>query len=203
MTQENTTSSPTQTSSRKLLIGGGIAAAIAAGALVLFILPSEFGIDPTGAGKAMGLTALTPSGEMTELERGALRDGKVLTLSNGPITTDRWEYELEPFTSIEFKYTMDEGAGMLFKWEASGPLHYDMHSHPFEGGTELTESYGVGDAQKIQGTYVAPFTGIHGWYWQNQTSDTVKFVVEATGGLKESTIFDQFGEHERPLVAPE
>lgn len=203
MTQENATSSAAPTSSRKLIAGSLAAAAVAAGALVFFILPSEFGIDPTGAGKAMGLTALTPSGEMTELERGALRGGKVLTLSNAPIVSDRWEYELEPFTSIEFKYTMDENAGMVFKWEATGPLHYDMHSHPFEGGTDLTEGYGKGDAQKMEGTYVAPFTGIHGWYWQNQTSDTVKFVVEATGGLKESTIFDQFGEHKRPLVAPE
>jgi hypothetical protein len=165
----------------------------------LFVLPAEFGVDPTGLGSAMGLTELAPSGKLTELERGALREGRVLSLSDAPLQKDHWEVVLEPYKSIEFKYTLEEGSAMLFEWKASGPLHYDMHSHPFDGGTELTESYSVSDADHMKGSYVAPFTGIHGWYWQNHTSDNVTLTLDATGGFTESTLFDAFGEHSRPI----
>ena len=148
-------------STRKLVTGSLLATGAAAAILGLFVLPAEYGIDPTGAGAAMGLTELTASGEMTELQRGALRQGQVLSLSKAPIQKDRWEVELGPFKSIEFKYTMDKGSAMLFHWKATEPLHYDMHSHPFDGGTAMTESYSVADASEMQGSYVAPFSGIH------------------------------------------
>ncbi len=79
-----------------------------------------------------------------------------------------------------------------------GPLRYARH--PFEGGTALTESYGVADATAMQGRYVAPFTGIHGWYWQNRSFDTVKLTLDASGALTDSTLFDSAGEHKRPLA---
>ncbi len=74
-----------------------------------------------------------------------------------------------------------------------------MHAHPFQGGTALTESYGVGTAPQMQGRYVAAFTGIHGWYWQNRSMAPVKLTLDASGAITESTVFDSTGEHKRPL----
>jgi hypothetical protein len=182
----------------KIIIGVIVALVIAAIALVFFILPAERGIDLTGSGEKSGLTNLAEAGEMTELERGALREG-VLTTSTQPMHTDRWERELGPYEAVEFKYTIEEGQPMIFSWRTTAPVNYDMHSHPFEGGTELTESFGVGDAQAMQGLYVAPFTGIHGWYWQNRTLDNVTLTLEATGGFTHSTIFDGPTPTERPI----
>lgn len=190
--------------SRKAWLIGGGGALAAAAILVLFVLPAEFGVDPTGLGKAMGLTKIAEPGMSPEQLRGAKREG-VLTLTDEAFAvepgqaSDHWEYELPPFTSIEFKYTMDEGATMLFDWHATGELHYDMHSHPFEGGVDLTESYAVGDSSRMTGRYVSPFTGIHGWYWQNRSSDNVTLTLDATGGFTESTLFGQFGESKRPI----
>jgi hypothetical protein len=195
MTQE--TASPP--SGKKLVIGSAIAALVAAAIVFLFVLPAEYGIDPLGTGKATGLSDLAEAGEMTELERGALREGTVLALVDGEMQQDRWEIELESFSSVEFKYTLEEGAPLNFKWIASAPLKYDMHAHPFEGGEELTESYSVDKAQEMQGVYIAPFTGIHGWYWQNQSLDNVTLVLDAEGVMESSTIFDQFGEHPRAI----
>jgi hypothetical protein len=189
-------------SRRKIIIGTIIALVIAAIVLVFFILPAEFGRDPTGQGERAGLTNLAETGEMSELERGALREG-VLTLSDQTMHTDRWERELAPYEAVEFKYTMAEGQPMVFSWRGTGELHYDMHSHPFEGGTELTESYGLGDAQAMQGLYVAPFTGIHGWYWQNRTLDNVTLVLETKGGFTHSTIYDGPAPTERPIAGEE
>lgn len=177
---------------------------VAGAAVLLFVLPSEYGIDPTGFGKATGLTRIAaPAVTSAELERGAKRSGVLTPTDTAPAPiagrSDHWEWQLGPFESIEFKYTLPEGARMAFAWSATAPVRYDMHAHPFEGGTALTESYGVADAAKLQGTYVAPFTGIHGWYWQNRTFEPVRVTLDASGGMTESTIFDSTGEHPRAL----
>ncbi len=181
-------------SGKKLWVG--VAAAIAAAAVffILFVLPAEFGVDPTGAGEATGLTGLaTP--EMTELERGALRTG-VLTLQDEALRVERREFVIEPFESIEYKYTMDEGAPLAFSWRATDELHYDLHSHPFDGGEAMTEGYGVGDAREQTGLYVAAFEGIHGWYWQNRTLEPVTLTLNAAGHFTATTLFTDRGETE-------
>jgi hypothetical protein len=195
---------PAPASRRKLLIGSGIAVVAAAAIMVLFVLPAEYDIDPTGFGKATGLTKIADPGMSPEQKRGALRSG-VLTVSEGELAAepgrkDHWEFELAPYTSIEFKYELPQGQAMTFHWKATGPVHYDMHAHPFEGGTALTESYSVSDATQMQGRYVAAFTGIHGWYWQNRSFNRVKLTLDASGGITGSRIFDSYGEHKRPLV---
>ena len=39
------------------------------------------------------------------------------------------------------------------------------------------------------GSYTAPFTGIHGWYWQNRTDKPVTLKLSATGFFTESQEF--------------
>jgi hypothetical protein len=200
MSTEPTVAAPA--SRRKIIIAILVALAIAAVALVFFILPAERGIDLTGSGERSGLTNLAEAGEMTELERGALREG-VLTPSAQTMHTDRWERELAPYEAIEFKYTMEQGQPLIFTWRATAPVNYDMHSHPFEGGEDLTESFGVGDSEAMQGLYVAPFSGIHGWYWQNRTLDNVTLTLDTTGGFTHSTIFEGGAPQERPISGEE
>lgn len=192
-----------RSSGRGLLLGGGAAVIAAAAIAVLFVLPAEFDIDLTGFGEVTGLTKIADPGISAEQKRGALRTG-VLTLSETPLAaepgqTDHWEYELPAYGSIEFKYELAEGRPMVFRWQASGPLHYDMHAHPFVGGTALTESYGVDEASTMQGRYVAAFTGIHGWYWQNRSFEPVKLTLDASGAITGSRIFESTGEQKRPL----
>ena len=144
--------------------------------------------------------------EVSELELGMRRmeNEKVLTVSEEPLppregVRDSWEYELAPFESIEFKYTIAEDQPMHFTWEGSGELHYDMHSHPFDGGTDLTESYGIGDARVMHGSYIPAFTGVHGWFWENRTMEPVTVRVEASGSMTKSTIYSSAGSEDRPI----
>jgi len=118
-----------------------------------------------------------------------------------PGTKDHWEHEIRPYGWIEFKYTLEEGETIVFDWQASAPVHFDMHAHPFDGGTALTESYKIADAARMRGSYKAPFTGIHGWYWQNRTLKSVKLTLDAAGAITESTLFDAVGEQKRPIQA--
>jgi hypothetical protein len=197
---------PTQRASKRNLVIGAIAA-LAAGAagLVLFVLPAEFGIDPTGFGRATGIVQIPEAGDNVYLERGKQRSG-VFTPSEKPLATaqgaqDHWEIELGPYESIEFKYVVDEGKLVHFFWRSTLPLNYDMHAHPFEGGETLTESYSIEKADHLGGGYVAPFTGIHGWHWENRNLEPARIVLDASGAMSGSKIFSASGEQDRALAA--
>ncbi|GAA0283129.1 hypothetical protein GCM10009127_25700 [Alteraurantiacibacter aestuarii] len=195
-------------SNKPALIAAGVVVAMAA-ITVMFILPAETGYDPTGVGKATGLVKIADP-DNAELERGLKRmeTQEVLLLSDTPPApepgaTDVWEVELAPFDAVEFKYTMPEGGRMAFRWEGSDVLNYDMHSHPFEGGVEMTESFSVDAAKVMQGVYIAPFDGIHGWYWQNRTLDNVTLKLETSGAFTHSTIYGAGAPLERPIEGVE
>ncbi|MBO9518546.1 MAG: hypothetical protein J7493_10810 [Porphyrobacter sp.] len=192
-------------SRKKLVVGSLAAVAVAAVALVVFVLPAEYGIDPTGAGKALGLTKLSEPAMNEEQIRGAKRVG-VLTLSEQPQQrtdwTDSWEITLRPYESIELKYTLDKGAELDFTWTATGPLYYDMHSHPFDGGDKLTETYSLGTLPQMHGRYVSQFSGLHGWYWQNRTMSDVTLTLKAAGPITESTLFEMGIPRKRELTPP-
>ena len=222
---DTVSTAPAPPSRKKLLLGLGGALAVAAVGLVVFVLPAEYGIDPTGAGKALGLTELSGPEENIYLKRGQARTNVLFPLevavqpdeqtlrqvlsdkgiafpAGATVQSDRFQIELAPYEGIELKYVLDRGAPMLFSWSATAPLNIDMHSHPFDGGTEATESFVIEDLPAQSGVYVAPFNGIHGWYWQNRTMQPVTLTLDTTGAMSGSKIFDPAGEHDRPLAPP-
>lgn len=220
---ETQIATPAPPSRKKLLIGSAVALAVAAVGLVVFVLPAEYGIDPTGAGKALGLTRLSEGPENIYLKRGQARTNVLFPLEasgepqrlvlnevfaekgitlppNAELKSDRFEIELLPYEGIELKYVLDKDAPMWFSWHATAPVNVDMHSHPFDGGTEATESFVIDDLRNQTAVYVAPFNGIHGWYWQNRTMEPVKLTLDTVGLMTGSKIFDPAGEHDRPFT---
>jgi hypothetical protein len=208
---------------REVAVGAAVALVVGAAALVFFILPAEAGIDLTGFGEKTGLTGLASSGTGANiyLERGLKRKNVLFPLAKdakpdeatlrsalagkgiaapATVKTDHWEYELLPYESIEMKYRLAQGQPMVFAWRATAPVHYDMHSVPDAGGNDATESFAITDASGQTALYVAPFTGIHGWFWQNQSLNNVTVSIDATGGFTAAVIFNQAGEHPRELA---
>lgn len=211
-------------SPRQLAVGSAIAVAAAAVAMVFFVLPAELGIDLTGFGKKTGLTGLASSGSGTNiyLERGLKRTNVLFPLdasakpdeatlrktlaakgiaipADATFRSDHWEYELLPYENIEMKYRMAKGQPMVFSWHATAPVHFDEHSVPDEGGNDATESFVITDAPSQTAVYVAPFSGIHGWFWQNESLENVTVSVDATGAFTGAVIFNSAGEHPREL----
>lgn len=200
---ESTAARPSR---RNLIIGTGAALVAGAAIVVLFILPAETGIDPTGAGEATGLSKIANPDASLFLERGMKRKGVFtagdIPLESAPGARDHWEFKLHPYESIELKYVIEKGKPIAFRWSASAPLKYDMHAHPFEGGEAQTESYSIAKADRLAGRYVAPFAGIHGWHWQNRGLETVQLKLDASGDMTGSLLIDGGGEHERKLSQP-
>ncbi|MBM3778502.1 MAG: hypothetical protein FJW23_09725 [Acidimicrobiia bacterium] len=153
---------------RTVALATATAFVLAAVILVTAVLPAEYGVDPLGTGAAFGLSALADT-----------RPG-VVAPATGSYRSDSAVFVLRPFEWIEYKYRLEEGAGMLFAWEATVPVRYDLHGEP-NAGPEYAESFESADRQEGRGTFRAPFTGIHGWYWQNRTTSEVTIRLWTTG----------------------
>ena len=173
-------------SPRNIIIASAIALLVAVVVLVVAILPAEFGADPLGTGELFGLNALSadenPFEEQLEVHR-----------------TDYVEFQLEPFQSVEYKYLLDLDASMVFSWVADGEVYYDMHAEPSGLGAEYAESFEQGDADRRMGSFHAPFAGIHGWFWENRSLDSVTIKVYSSGFYQSSTVFGDGGDFERVI----
>ncbi len=155
-------------------LGAALAAAVI---LVLFVLPAEYGVDPTGFGAAAGLTGLAEA------------PPRALAAEDDPLYTDKRVFTLEPYETLEYKYHLHEGGGLVFVWDAGGALVYDFHSEP-EGAEEgVAESFDAGTSMRAGGTYIAPFDGEHGWYWENRNPEPVTVRLVATGFFDEAAVY--------------
>ena len=160
--------------------------------LLAFILPAEFGRDPLRTGSLLGLTALSrganPFEEQVEVHR-----------------EDYVEFELGPFQSVEYKYLMDQDAPLVFSWLADGEVYFDMHAETTGLEEEEVRSYEQGTASQRMGSYHAPFTGIHGWFWENRSAQRILVRVYSAGFYQTSTVFRDGGNFERvidPVAIP-
>jgi len=181
--QPDTTQPPAR---KHILIASVAAFGVALLLLLTVILPAEFGVDPLGTGRLTGLIALSnaenPYEEQLEVHR-----------------SDYVEFELGPFESVEYKYLMDLDAPLVFSWLADGEIYYDMHAEPAGLGEEYAESFEQGNADRRMGSYHAPFTGIHGWFWENRGGQTVLVRLYTAGFYQTSTVFRDGGDYERVI----
>jgi hypothetical protein len=100
------------------------------------------------------------------------------------------EIRLAPGEGMEYKYRLERGAGLLFSWTADAPVHYELHSEPDGAPRGFAETFDKQDERnQAQGTYTAPFPGIHGWYWQNRTKAAVTIKLTTAGFYTESREF--------------
>lgn len=107
-----------------------------------------------------------------------------------PFRTDTVEFTLQPNEGMEYKYRLNRDAAMLFAWTASAPVHYELHSVPDGAPSTFAETFDKQDDRPgASGSYLAPFTGIHGWYWQNRTAAPVTLRLSASGFFSESQEF--------------
>lgn len=141
----------------------------AAVALVVFVLPAEYGLDPLGTGAAMGLLALA------DPERDALQ------AAFSPYGPDSVGFELEPFESVEYKYRLEPGESLVFTWQATGEVVSELHAEPDGAPEGFAESFDKSRASSHHGSYRAPFAGWHGWFWENRSADAVTVTLDAAG----------------------
>jgi hypothetical protein len=194
---------------RDLLRGTVIAAIVAAVVLTVAVLPAEYGIDPTGAGAAMGLTklhtpaaagsekptspAVAPIVAPTAVTKGegstvsAPGEQRALTISSKPTVayrSDEMEITLAAGKGVEVKTHLAKGATLIYTWKTKNAekLNHDFHGEPVNAKEDEFESFILEDGvSESKGTLIAPFTGVHGWYWKNKSDAPVTVVLRASG----------------------
>jgi hypothetical protein len=192
--------------SRQLVLSTLLAATGAVVLLVAVILPAEYAIDPTGAGRLLGLTEM---GEIkVRLAAEAQADAAINAVaSSGPqpippaaasgaipdqrpessdvsVRSDVTQVTLAPGEAAEIKATAEKGTRIAFEWSVSGGGHvnYDMHGDPVGAPRAFYHGYGKGRASTGEsGTMVAAFDGGHGWYWRNRSDVPVTVTLRTEG----------------------
>ncbi len=184
---------PPPHSGRALLKATMIALVIAAVVLVTTVLPAEYGIDPLGVGRALGLTDLFAAGSG---EEAAATPATVTPGLAGPVFPRPYEWRLDsreftvsPGTGMEFKYELDRGATMLYSWKANGFVDYDFHTEPEGKPSSASDSFDKGTSSQRRGGYTAPYDGIHGWYWENTSNRPVTVTLNTAGFYEEGRLF--------------
>lgn len=143
------------------LIKATIAAAALGGVLlVTTVLPAEYGIDPTGLGKTMGLTQLSSSTEPTApaalttsapvpavaavaavsaiptqptivSANDAVNDPNPVRKRDSAYQTRTMTLSLAPGQGTEIKAVMEAGERFVFNWQTEGGVvNFDMHGEP-------------------------------------------------------------------------
>ena len=194
-----------------------IAAAVAAVILVVAVLPAEYGIDPLGTGKALGLMDLANATEKPatapQLAAAAPQPAPdtasaftivpVLTPApkpgDAPTVTgtfieqpnrykvDSREIKLLPGEGMEIKYHMQKGAGLIYSWKSTGKVLFEFHGEPDQKPAGAIDDYyesyknETAGGNSSNGTFLAPSTGIHGWFWDNESSEPVTVNLVSAG----------------------
>lgn len=152
-------------------IGLQVASAFVAAALIVvaIVLPAEYNLDPLGTGRLLKLVYL-----------GEDQDDPVLRETTA-YRVDRVEFELTPFESVEYKYDLAKDQALVFSWQATGDVVSDLHSEPAIGPPGYAESFDQTRGTNASGTYIAPFTGLHGWFWENRGEANATVRLETAG----------------------
>lgn len=182
----NTANSPSSTSILLATLG---AATVAGLLLVTLILPAELNRDPLGVGEALGIKGLSekPATETVGMEKARFRDDTV-------------SFKLLPFEFVEYKYRLGQNSALIYSWTATDEVTFDFHGEPAGGPEGFAESFSIGKADHENGTFTAPFTGIHGWFWENRGGEAVTVTLSTAGFYSASLEFRDGFVNERTLV---
>ncbi|MXY24321.1 MAG: hypothetical protein F4Y45_07345 [Acidobacteria bacterium] len=165
---------PPPVSIRKLALAA-LASLVAAGLVFVgAVLPAEYGVDPLGTGEIFGLLALAQVVAVTSEE--------------GEYRLDTVELPLAPGEWVEYTYRLEEGAAMLYTWQATGAVEYNLHSAPDGAPPGYAESFDSAASDAATGSYIAPFTGIHGWYWENPGTSEVMITMHTAGFYRDAHV---------------
>jgi hypothetical protein len=170
----------------RIMVALGAALLISGVILVVAVLPAEYGVDPSGIGARLGLTAMSDIQKRLDAfaaTRAAAAGGAVTVVpQDRPYQHETAEFKIEPGGSVEYKYRLDQGEALLYSWKATALVNYELHAEPDGAPQGFAESFEkVAAKDSAAGTLTAPFSGIHGWYWENPSKAEVTVTLSAAG----------------------
>lgn len=177
-----------------LAVASAISLVVATVILVVAVLPAEYGIDPLGIGNTFGFAALSQTQELAPIPPpqgdtlAPVQEG-AFALYPGEYKFDSREFVLGPYEYLEYKYHLAKDATMLFSWTADGDVMHDFHGDPDGAPANASQSYDKQPRRRADGSFTAPFSGIHGWFWENPGGETITVRLTTAGFYTEAHEF--------------
>ncbi|CAM3277864.1 transmembrane anchor protein [Pseudomonas sp. Env-44] len=193
-------------STRKLVRSTVIALLTAVGLLVTVVMPSEYAVDPTGVGRALGLTQMgelkiilaqealadaappqapapAPAPQVAQVQPIAKPVAPPAPTPTSALKTNQMSVTLKPGEGTEIKLEVLKGKSVSYEWTAvGGPVNFDTHGEPYNGEKGYFHSYSKGKQVKSdKGEFTAIFDGTHGWFWRNRSNSDVTIALKTTG----------------------
>jgi len=198
----------------KKSIAKATAFAFVVAVVVLFaaVLPAEYGIDPLHTGAVLGLTKLSDT-TSTAAEPALVPAGgqplpaSTLNAQPGTYKVDTEVLTLTPGDGVEIKYHMAKGNMMVYSWTATGKVRFEFHGEPDQKpNPDYYDSYELDDKvgkEKSAGSFIAPSTGIHGWFWENKGDTNVEIRLAVAGFFDAAKMFAGGPPDDLPIEDPE
>ena len=102
--------------------------------------------------------------------------------------SDVIEIPLQAQQSLEYMVNLKRGGSISYDWQASNLpesklLLAEFHGHTIRENDDPGEImfYKVGRDATSEGHLVAPFDGIHGWYFSNESSEMITITLTISG----------------------
>jgi hypothetical protein len=197
-------------SSKQLLRSTIIAIIVAAVLLVTVVLPAEYGIDPTGVGRVLGLTQMgdikmqlaeeaakhgtssaaaperavsaPPQVAATAAPSVSPSPALAAAAANTAQKTDETSVTIKPNEGVEIKLEMSKGAKAKYEWASTGgPVNHNLHTDTPNGSHSYSKGQGV---ERDSGEITAVSDGYHGWFWRNRNSKDVTIKLKTSGDYK-------------------
>jgi hypothetical protein len=113
---------------------------------------------------------------------------------------DSHQIVLRPKEGIEYKYQMEKGGTMVYSWKATGRVHHEFHGEPEGAPRGYADTYLKEDGvEQSHGSFLAPSSGIHGWYWENTSDRDVTVTITAAGFFSRAFTLSRAGRVPREL----
>ncbi len=112
-----------------------------------------------------------------------------ISLQKAPFRRHSVQLTLAPKEGMEFKYRLEQGAGLLYAWSATSELYWELHSQPDNAPRGYAEFFDTNQGTGSNGVYNAPFTGVHGWWWENTRDREVTIALTTAGFYTETREF--------------
>ena len=176
-----------QTEARhRLAIAAGVALLVAGLVLVMFVLPAEYAVDPLGVGARTGLLEIGTTGQQVAALEAATPAAAgataIITPEPQMFHEEKVTFTLAAREGMEYKYRLAKGQALLFSWTASVPVAFEAHAEPDGAPRGYAQSYEKGtERANASGTLTAPFSGIHGWFWENPTDQPITVTLSTAG----------------------
>jgi len=179
--------------------------------LITAVLPAEYGIDPTGAGKLFGFSRLyVPE----DSDNGPAGSGS-MALNNFPLIKmekagsspevqrpseadnlppetqlaerqDSVQVIVPAGKGLEYKIYMLKHGKMKYEWTTdNGVLYFDFHGEvkqAKEAKAVYFESYTIANSNNMVGTFLSPYEGKHGWFFRNNGNTDITVTLRLKGG---------------------